>query len=210
MDKFNIYKSIFGGNMNDIKKLIDMMKLEKDEENIIINYNITLNASESLSYDNFITLINNIKKLQYKEDVYEHMYKLSYTIKDRTQLNTIMRIANMKESIPYHKLADIKNKNKLSLYRAKCPHCMHINIINERTTYSICGYNDIMVGYDWEGCGRDWCVTCGKKLCKKWSEHNLFLEENRYHDGDCCMLYSKKTNTSYYLEYCMCFVNKND
>ena len=66
----------------------------------------------------------------------------------------------------------VSNKNKISLYRAKCPHCMHVNIINERTTYSICGYNDIMIGYDWEGCGRDWCVTCGKKLCKKWLELN--------------------------------------
>ncbi len=211
MDEYNKYKAIFCGlnNIKDVNKLANILKLDTSEKVIINNYFNTLNCQESLSYEDFLDLINSLKKLKYREDVIEHYYKLSYKIKDKTQINTIKRIINSKEC--KSNIDNIKYKNKISLLKFKCPHCKHINIINEFENYAICGYNNINEGYDWEGCGRDWCTKCGKILCKKWFDNELFLEENRIHDNECCYMHSRKNNLNYFLDYCHCaeyYVNR--
>ncbi len=211
MDEYNKYKVVFCGlnNIKDVNNMANLLELNKTEKIIVNNYFNTMNHQDSLSYIEFIDLINSLKKLKYREDVIEHFYKLSFKIKDKIQLNTIKRIINSKES--KQNPNDIKEKNKYSLLKFKCPHCLHYNIINEFQYYAICGYNDIHEGYDWEGCGRDWCVKCGKRLCKKWFENDLFLEENRYHDNECCYMHSKKNNLNYFLDYCHCteqYVNR--
>jgi hypothetical protein len=211
MDEYNKYKAIFCGlnNIKDVNKLANILKLDTPEKVIINNYFNTLNCQESLSYDEFLDLINSLKKLKYREDVIEHYYKLSYKIKDKTQINTIKRIINSKESKT--NTDNIKYKNKNSLLKFKCPHCTHINTINEFENYAICGYNNINEGYDWEGCSLDWCAKCGKRLCKKWFDNELFLQENRFHDNECCFVHSKKYNLNYFLDYCHCseyYVNR--
>ena len=58
------------------------------------------------------------------------------------------------------------------------------NVLNPDTDYAICGYNEeTNEGYDWNGCGCDWCFKCGKILCKKWQANDLFILTNTYNLG---------------------------
>ncbi len=214
MSDFLKYKLLFNGftNINDINKMSELLNLTNEEKTILFNYFNTLNLPKSIPYDEFINLINELLKLKYREDVLEYLYKISYKTTDKIQINTIIKIANSKESKPnYLSLNDIKLKNKNKILKKKCPHCSHENIINEYDDYIICGYNNLHDGYDWEGCGKDWCFKCGKKLCKKWNEDDLFIEKNRFHNNECCLIHSKKNELNYYNDYCHCieyYVNR--
>jgi len=83
-----------------------------------------------------------------------------------------------------------------------CPHCQKMTKANKDTTYVVCGYTD--KGYDWEGCQKDWCFRCGKKLCKNWYADDLCSEQNRYHNRRCCKLQAYKNHESYAQNYCDC------
>jgi hypothetical protein len=215
LEDFNKYKDMFEGftNINDVTKLANLLNLSDINKIMIINYYNTLNLGKSISYDDFIKILSSLNKLKYKEDILEHLFKLSFKTTDRAQINTILRILKTKENRPYYfTIKDVKVKNKFGLFKKNCPHCAHENIINDDTNYVICGYNNIYEGYDWEGCGQDWCAKCGKRLCKKWNDNLLFLEENRYHNSDCCLIHSKKNDLNYYSDYCQCidlYVNRN-
>ena len=69
--------------------------------------------------------------------------------------------------------------------------------------YIICGYSSNR-GFDWKGCGNDWCFLCGKKLCKSWNVDRLYSKINRFHDDRCCKIHSLKTNSNYLTDYCQC------
>ena len=54
------------------------------------------------------------------------------------------------------------------------------------------------------GCGKDWCFRCGKKLCKSWFVDDLFNPENCFHTIKCCMLDAELKEENYYKTYCRC------
>ncbi len=106
-----------------------------------------------------------------------------------------------------------KKKCKPDEIIKKCPHdnCGKEYIGNINTNHVICGYGDIHNGYNWEGCQRDWCFACGKKLCKSWDNDKLYLEPNRIHNSECCKQYCLFHKESYD-NYCHCnnkYVNRN-
>jgi hypothetical protein len=74
----------------------------------------------------------------------------------------------------------------------KCPHCGHINENARESNYIVCGYG--FDGFDWKGCGKDWCFRCEKKLCKKWDTDALYVMSNRKHNYYCCKSYCDKNN----------------
>ena len=202
------YKIYFNGlnNINDVNKLITLLNLSEEEKGLIINYYLTLNLSKVISIEEFEKILVSLNKLKYQEDVLENIYKLSSLTNDKAQINCLYRLALSKEhKLKYCNLIDVKSKTKNFGLNKICPHCFHENLISPLNTYAICGYNNIHEGYDWQGCGRDWCVECGKKLCKKWNENYLFMEENRFHNNECCEIHAKKTDSSYLNDYCHCF-----
>ena len=131
-----------------------------------------------------------------------------------TQLYTFLRIIKSK---PYkgninHVDQFIKNNKNINYYDnnyyiiiKSCPHCKKKFVGSNKTNYVICGYN--YNGYDWKGCGRDWCFKCCKKLCKSWNHDLLYILYNRFHDHQCCKKYALYHQESYD-QYCVC-VNLN-
>ena len=200
MSSLDKYKTIFLSleNIKDINKVSNLLNLNTDDKIIINNYFNTKNLPRKISYDDFINLINDLNNLKFKEDILEILHKISNKTNDIVQINTIIRIANMKPN---------KTNNKFKRFKIKhnCPHCNISNMIDYDTDYAICGYTDVKNGYNWEGCGRDWCTKCGKKLCKKWNENELFIPENRIHNSKCCLLYCNKIDNNYVIDFCQCY-----
>ena len=208
MSSLDKYKSIFLSleNIKDINKMSDLLNLNNEDKIIINNYFNTKNLPRKISYDEFINLLDDLNKLKFKEDIIENLHKLGNKTNDISQINTIIRIANMKPN-KYNNIVpnNVKYKNKWFGIKHKCPHCGIYNKIDYDTDYAICGYTDVKNGYNWEGCGRDWCTKCGKKLCKKWNENELFIPENRFHNSECCLLYCNKLDNNYVLDFCQCY-----
>ena len=94
--------------------------------------------------------------------------------------------------------------NVNSFETKKCPHCGYNITDKYNRAYIICGYNDEKKGYDWNGCGKDWCFRCEKILCKSWETHALHLEMNRSHNDECCSKHAKENNNKYPDDYCQC------
>ena len=213
MSIFEKYKSLLFSlnNIKDINKILNILNLNKDDKIIINNYFNTINLPRKIGYDDFCKLLEDLNNLKFKEDVLENLHKLGNKTSDISQIKTIIRIANSKPE-KFTNLNNIKDKNKWFNMSQNCPHCYVSNKIDYESNYAICGYTDIKNGYNWEGCGRDWCTKCGKKLCKKWNEDSLYVLENRFHDSECCLIYSKKNSNNYLLDFCHCYneyVNRN-
>jgi hypothetical protein len=210
MSSFEKYKSIFSSleNIKDINKISDLLDLNIEDKVIINNYYNTKNLPRKIPYDDFINLLDDLNNLKFKEDVIENLHKLGNKTNDISQINTIIRVANSKPE-KYNNIINniVKSKNKWFGISQNCPHCGISNMIDYDTDYAICGYTDVKNGYNWEGCGRDWCTRCGKKLCKKWNENNLFIEENRIHDSECCLLYNNNIENNYIIDFCQCYSN---
>jgi hypothetical protein len=119
---------------------------------------------------------------------------------DDVYRKTLERIAYKK----YYRKTDRKQKNIQHNISKKCPHCSHIVNMPDTTQYIICGYTNPVIGYDWNGCGGDWCFQCNKMLCKKWEIDNLHLEMNRHHDDECCASHAKANGYRFPDDYCQC------
>lgn len=152
---------------------------------------------ESIILKSFISNIHFIKKID--DDIFiKCMYSydkntlLSMT-DDFAQINIINKF---KETI--NKQTSIKN----------CPHCGLVFNNIRGNQYIICGYTGNHKGYDWKGCKRDWCFTCGKKLCKVWDFDELYDEDNRFHDT-CCIKYAKMNKLSKD-DFCSCKSTKKN
>lgn len=126
---------------------------------------------------------------------------------NNVQYRTLMRIAESKKHINFNENSAktlFMRKNKPGIITKNCPHCSKPYTGNNETTYVICGYHDTQYGYDWKGCGNDWCFSCGKMLCKSWDENKLFVEPNRIHNGECCKRHAQTHKKIYMEDYCHC------
>jgi hypothetical protein len=208
MNSLEKYKLLFLSlnNIKDINKLCNLLNLSNNEKIYINNYFNSLNLPKKISYNDFLGILDDLHNLKYKEDVMENLYKLGNKTTDINQINSIIKIGNTKQE-KYSNIItnNIKEKNKWFNIKQNCPHCNITCKIDFESDYAICGYNDTRIGYNWEGCGRDWCTKCGKKLCKKWNENNLFIIENRFHDNECCLKYCKLLGNNYLLDFCQCY-----
>jgi hypothetical protein len=117
-------------------------------------------------------------------------------------------IAKNKQMRPVNKPKVDPPVEKKICVTKNCPHCSRECKNDINVEYTICGYNDPHVGYDLQGCTKDWCFKCGKMLCKSWGSDELFLPMNRYHNSECCKIHAKENSKQYLEEYCQC-VNDN-
>lgn len=205
MEQYNILKKaiVKMKTSSDALEFIKKFNIEKEYEDILKS--IIINNKYEIAFDDnqMIKHLNEIQKSKYKEDAYEIINNLLVHTNDIAQIKTFNRIANNKQSKPkYITIKDIKQRNN-ELYEYKeCPHCGYKCKINKNTKYVICGYQNS--GYDWEGCGRDWCAECNKILCKNWDNDQLFLFMNRYHDHKCCKKHAQINGNKYPDDYCRC------
>ncbi len=208
MDFYNKVKIIISGckTKSDCEDILYKISKEDDKIKIIASCIETKSFGNIIDLKNLKIILEELNKLKYREDVYEQINKLTKKTDDISQLKTFIRIANAKPLRPqYVTLRDIRERNQLSVIKKSCPHCSHENVLNPDTDYAICGYNEeTNEGYDWNGCGCDWCFKCGKILCKKWQADDLFILTNRFHDDKCCKKHSENNNLKYPDDYCMC------
>lgn len=172
-------------------------------------YNLMSSLVNGKKYDHALDnetmkkYISDIFSIKYKEDAYESISQILPQTSDIAQIKTFTRIADMKSNRPqYISLKEIKKRNKENIITKKCPHCAYKCSMPKDTVYIVCGYSDS--GYDWEGCGKDWCFKCGKMLCKNWDQDQLYLPTNRFHNSKCCKKHSIQFGHSYPENYCRC------
>jgi len=146
------------------------------------------------SFINILAKMDNISNWELFKDV--HFKLMSFT-DDSNQLSLLKKLIKIKKTkiFNYSKICYFKKIYKF------CPFCSAKNYGGIDEEYIICGYGKR--GYNFIGCGNDWCFICNKKLCKNWIYDQLYNLSNRYHNNKCCLNHSKLTNTNYD-EYCKC------
>jgi hypothetical protein len=166
------------------------------------------NYKKRMTYKEYAKIVKKIKKLSYQDDGDIILNEIRDNTELPSQLKSLERLIRSKplkpDIIPLSNVKFIKKKD--AIITKSCPHCGYNKTDNSLNAYVICGYNS--KGFDWEGCGFDWCFDCGKKLCKCWSVNHLYNLKNRYHSDKCCKSHAIKTGGIYPNDYCQC-TNKN-
>lgn len=199
-------KIINASDVEDALFILDMALslTNNNTEKLLLNSLMTKNRHDiKMDLDKFVIYLDVLELVYYYNDAEKIIQDIEININDITQINTLKRIIKNK---PHRQLT---GKNNIMITK-NCPHCNKKNFGCINTPYIICGYNT--KGFDWKGCGRDWCLKCGKKLCKSWTIDLLFNKLNRYHDAKCCKNFASKLEFKYPDDFCDCnheFVNRN-
>lgn len=153
------------------------------------------------------SMLNDINLCDDRDDALELLSKFTTRTTDDVYKKTLERITQKK----HYRRIDYRHsvQNTTVNISKKCPHCSHVLHMPEDTGYVICGYHDTSKGFDWNGCGRDWCFHCSKMLCKKWELNLLNLQMNRSHDDECCAKHATENIYKYPDDYCQCNFNMN-
>lgn len=152
----------------------------------------------------FCTYIEVIENLTSYNDALRIYDNIRGKTNDVAQINTLNRVMKNKKIDTNDLRVDQEGTDAncpAKIYKP-CPHCDRILMGDDKTKYIICGYSK--KGFDWKGCGRDWCFQCGKKLCKCWNIDFLFDTNNRYHNNKCCKYFAHKIGDTYEKDYCQC------
>jgi hypothetical protein len=151
-------------------------------------------------FKSYIDYASRIVDPQQAHELITEIYNIT---EDPAQVNTMLRI--LKNKIPFSDISFIQLKDQYAQeISKKCPHCHTIRVDFADTDYVICGYGDFKRGYDWKGCGRDWCFQCGKRLCKTWNKNKLNIQFNQSHDDRCCKNLALMKGLNYESEFCNC------
>jgi hypothetical protein len=179
---------------NEYSELYPHMK------SMIISYMNGRTYRDTIDIKTKQVMIRDLESINNRDEAYSYSSKLTEKTTDDVYKKTLERLSNRKT----YRKREQKIKDMPKYITKYCPHCSHAINMLETTQYVICGYQNPNQGYDWNGCGRDWCFQCGKMLCKRWETNSLCLQMNRYHDDDCCSKHSKETGKIYPDDYCQC------
>lgn len=203
-DFYNNYIHIFKGvhTTRDAYLLLERLALTGKKRELVLSI-INMNKyTQQLDIETLLDAIREISTYNYREEAYAKISTILKQTSDNAQIRTLTRLANMKPLKPLHMTIKEVRDKIIETCTKICPHCKMEYVVNADTTYLICGYEGN--GYDWEGCGKDWCCTCNKILCKSWSSDQLFLPFNRVHDSTCCKKHAQINNKKYPEDYCQC------
>ena len=217
-NKYEEIKNILSGcrNINDAKYLVKLY-LKHNSELKKLAYSLLYGKiyDDCNDYNTFYEIINRINDSD-NNDYCTKMINEFYPYKNSNniQMKTLNKFINKKkfskifesnsENFNFvnnhnpHIFNINQNKNKKIKQNEiikNCPHCLIPYIGHDGLTHVICGYHNQHQGFDWKGCTKDWCFSCGKKLCKSWNENKLYLEINRFHDSECCKKYASNVFT---------------
>lgn len=182
------------------------LKLHPEMQDIVRNMIHSKTYNNSFDMRNINSLLREISDCTYRNETDDIIARLSKNGPDMIQLRSFHR-ASKSKPMKSVKLTDaiytFKKDHKMVISR-KCPHCGHSCGTKTDTDYIVCGYSDPHLGYDWTGCGKDWCFKCEKRLCKSWDTDQLFNNDNRFHDKSCCAQHAKDKGLNYPDDYCQC------
>lgn len=205
---YNIYKTLIKSvkSYSDVKMLTEIYtnKIKNKTLIKIMDNSIDSYGSKTIiGIEDFFDIISSLNEYIYRDDARDFVQTIFKRTSDNIQRSLIIRIIGfLPPKMQKITMKDFNNKLKEENTMVRCcPHCQKMTQALKSTTYVVCGYNS--KGYDWEGCQKDWCFRCGKKLCKNWYENDLCNEQNRYHDNNCCNEYASKNKDSYE-NYCDC------
>ena len=209
---YNKYKYVLSGlrTIEDSYLIMEKSKMHNSNKKLFMSMIEGKRPEKSIDFNLMIEIIKDLHNYKYREEAYSHIPQIMNKTNNLAQIKTFTRIANMKPLKPqFVTMKEIKNNAHIIVHK-ECPHCSHVCSAPKFTEYMICGFGNN--GYDWEGCGKDWCFKCGKILCKSWENDMLFIEENRCHDMECCKHHSRHNSKSYPEDYCQCnndFIKRN-
>lgn len=199
-------------NLNDIinyyNRCIDFTQ-DQTEQQLIKSVLLNKKYHRVIDPEKFMINLDLLERVDnYHEacEVYEELIK---NTDDKAQLKTLLRL--LKKKPIQNSTINNSNQQKIQVIK-NCPHCQKPYIAPSTQDYVVCGYSNSHTGYDWIGCGKDWCFRCGKKLCKSWTIDSLYHPQNRYHDKNCCRKHAEKNGIKYD-EYCQCtnsYVRRTD
>jgi hypothetical protein len=224
---------IFNNILNGCKTMIDafffaekIIKLNQSYKDLLIGMIHNKKYDKIMDMRTISHTLNELNNVQYREDIDDYINKNMKNNIDTNQLNTFLRFGRNK-MVKVHNLSkdkqykltfqnnifnkkqkftdDTNYNNSSNLITKHCPHCKIICKIPINSEYAICGYLNDNKGYDWDGCGKDWCPKCDKILCKSWDKDKLFVSFNRVHNNICCKEYAEK-NMMDYNDFCKCNV----
>lgn len=201
-------KNIFNGALTkkDCFTILNNLNI-KDiiEQRIAINIINSKKFGNHIDYVTFNKYLTELNNCSYREEATLKLNNMIKETSDLSQIKTLTRVCNMK---PIRPIEMLKNNisTKEDLVVNFCPHCSKDYKLPRVTNYIICGHEGNQ--FDWSGCGRDWCFSCGKMLCKTWEEDLLYHYDNQIHDSKCCKIHAEQNNHSYPDDYCQC-INKN-
>ena len=211
MEKYDILKKFRKKikDLNSLEEIIEYYEQIKNKTNnsieliLIESFINPLLFKKKINTKDFMIYMDIIKNVKYREDIQDLVYNLLKITEDIVQINILNKLLEKK---PYEYNCFNKKNEKILIYvTKKCPHCNNECTYDIDEDYVVCGYTQ--KGFDWIGCGNDWCFQCNKKLCKNWNIHSLFNIKNRYHNKKCCKFYSYISNDNYPDDFCFC--NKN-
>jgi len=169
-------------------------------KSMIMSYMNGKNYKDNIDIRTKQGILNDVNRCHTRDEALETISKIVDKSTDDVYRKTMERIAHKKHYRKFeHKVVDTHHN-----ITKKCPHCQHAVNMPNTTQYIICGYHNPSFGYDWNGCGRDWCFHCNKMLCKRWEVDNLNLQMNRHHDDDCCSNHALENGYKYPDNYCQC------
>jgi hypothetical protein len=213
---------IFNNILSGCRTMIDSFYFAEKFIQINSSYkDLLIGMIHNKKYDKILDMrtlahtLNELKKVVYREEVDEFIDKNTKNNIDTIQLNTFLKMGRNKivkshlskdKSYKITHLSIFKKKDDIinsNLITKHCPHCNIITKVPNDSEYVICGYSNNNKGYDWDGCGKDWCPKCDKLLCKSWDKDKLFVNFNRIHNSTCCKEYAEK-NLLDYNNFCHC------
>jgi hypothetical protein len=212
-NKYNEFKNILQGckNINDAEYFADTYIKKNQETKKLVNC-LLHGKKYSNNIKDFRTMQKIMEKCnecEYREDVMEIIKENFFLSKptNNIQYKTLLRIADSKKILTETSYRYAFNKKeKVTPIVKNCPHpnCGRPYRGTDETSYVICGYENNNIGYDWYGCKRDWCFSCGKMLCKEWQKNQLNVDPNRLHDSECCKRHALDNKRTYITDYCQC------
>lgn len=201
---YSNYNKVFSGlkTVRDGYKLLEMLKISNKDRNLLLSIIDNRKYGQQLDFESMIDVIRDLNLCKYREEAYNKISQIMKMTSEVVQIKTMTRIANSKPLMPiYLNIKDVRD-TRLDMIVKKCPHCGVECSMNNTTEYNICGFDSN--GYDWIGCGKDWCVKCNKLLCKSWDNEQLFISGNQIHDNTCCRKHAQTNNKKYPEDYCQC------
>ena len=196
--KEKIINAIDSEDANSIINIAGNMTIDSIEIKLLMSLLHNERYNKKMDIRKFILYTTVLENIQYYDDANIIIEDIELIISDIAQINAFKRIIKYKPK-------QLNDDNKYNKILKECPHCKKAYNGLATTKYVICGYtHQSNRGFDWKGCGKDWCFTCGKKLCKSWDINILYNQNNRHHDGKCCKNTAIKNNENYLIDYCQC------
>jgi hypothetical protein len=207
MDKYYKYKNVFSGaigedDMNYIRQrcsvedlsIVDMIIRTNNEKQ-------KCSKIKKVSHKLMFDIMNDINQMKYVDEVQEY---LNNCINNKYELNNVQQ--KVIDDIIATRSSTYVNANLVK----KCPHCGKEWKLPLSTIYTVCGVDPNGKQPIGDGCLKDWCYLCGKRLCKRWDIDKLYELQNREHNDFCCREHASKNKLDYEENYCHCIDRKKE